>query len=156
MASADEVWCQLFSEPDAGSDLGSLRTKAIWDGEVWRITGTKVWSTWAQFADKGLLLARTGPLETRHRTIGAFVIDMDQPGIEVRPLVTMTGAAEFAEVAFDDAVVRPEDVVGERRPGMGGGDADARERAWALRDAPCRRPGQRSRRGSRSWHGSAS
>ena len=113
MASADVVWCQLFSEPDAGSDLGSLRTKAVWDGEVWRITGTKVWSTWAQYADRGLLLARTGPLETRHKTIGAFVIDMDQPGIDVRPLVTMTGAAEFAEIAFDDVIARPEDVVGE-------------------------------------------
>ncbi len=112
MASADEVWCQLFSEPDAGSDLASLRTRATADGDVWRVTGSKVWSTWAQFADKGLLLARTGPLETRHRTIGAFVIDMHQPGIEVRPLVTMTGAAEFAEVTFDGAVARPEDVVG--------------------------------------------
>ena len=112
MASADEVWCQLFSEPDAGSDLASLRTKAVWDGEVWRVTGTKVWSTWAQYADRGLLLARTGPLDTRHRTIAAFVIDMDQPGIEVRPLRTMTGTAEFAEIAFDDVVARPDDVVG--------------------------------------------
>jgi alkylation response protein AidB-like acyl-CoA dehydrogenase len=72
-----------------------------------------VWSTWAQFAQKGLLLARTGPLDTRHRTIGAFVIDMDQPGIEVRQVVTMTGAAEFAEVVFTDAIVHAEDVVGE-------------------------------------------
>ncbi len=113
MASADEVWCQLFSEPDAGSDLASLRTRAVPDGDEWRITGTKLWSTWGQFAHKGLILARTGPLETRHRTIGAFVIDMDQPGIEVRPLVTMTGAAEIAEVVFDDAVVRADDVVGD-------------------------------------------
>jgi alkylation response protein AidB-like acyl-CoA dehydrogenase len=113
MASAESVWCQLFSEPDAGSDLASLRTKAEKDGDVWRINGAKVWSTWAQFAQKGLLLARTGPLDTRHRTIGAFVIDMDQPGIDVRPLVTMTGAAEFAEVVFTDAVVRDEDVVGD-------------------------------------------
>ena len=113
IASAEDVWCQLFSEPDAGSDLASLRTKATFDGEVWRISGAKVWSTWAQFAQKGLLLARTGPLDTRHRTIGAFVIDMEQPGIEVRQVVTMTGAAEFAEVVFTDAIVQPEDVVGE-------------------------------------------
>jgi alkylation response protein AidB-like acyl-CoA dehydrogenase len=112
MPSAEQVWCQLFSEPDAGSDLASLRTKAVRDGDQWRITGTKVWSTWAQFAHKGLLLARTGPLGERHRAIGAFLIDMRQPGVEVRPLVTMTGAAEFAEVIFDGAVVDDDDVVG--------------------------------------------
>src|SRR3954452_24542813 len=113
MASAESVWCQLFSEPDAGSDLASLRTRAVQDGDCWRISGSKVWSTWAQFADKGLLLSRTGPLETRHKTIGAFVIDMRQPGVEVRPLVTMTGSAEFAEVVFDDAIVCGDDVVGD-------------------------------------------
>jgi alkylation response protein AidB-like acyl-CoA dehydrogenase len=112
MASAASVWCQLFSEADAGSDLAALRTKAEKDGDVWRINGSKVWSTWAQFAEKGLLLARTGPLATRHKTIGAFVVDMDQPGVEVRPLVTMTGSAEFAEVIFTDAIVRDDDVVG--------------------------------------------
>lgn len=117
MAGADEVWCQLFSEPDAGSDLASLRTRAEFDGGGWRINGAKVWSTWAQFAKRGLLLARTGPLDTKHRTIGAFVIDMDQPGVEVRPLVTMTGAAEFAEVVFTDAIVHPDDVVGEPSQG---------------------------------------
>jgi len=109
MAGADEVWCQLFSEPDAGSDLASLRTRAERDGDGWRITGTKLWSTWAQFAGKGLVLARTGPLDTRHRTIGAFVIDMDQAEIQVNPLTTMTGAAEFAEVVFDGAYVAADD-----------------------------------------------
>jgi len=114
MASAAEVWCQLFSEPDAGSDLASLRTRAVPDDDGnWRITGAKVWSTWAQFAHRGLLLARTGTLESRHRGITAFVIDMDQPGVDIHPLVTMTGAAEFAEVVFDGAVARAEDVVGE-------------------------------------------
>ena len=113
MAGADEVWCQLFSEPDAGSDLASLRTRAERDGDGWRITGTKLWSTWAQFAGKGLVLARTGPLDTRHRTIGAFVIDMDQAEIQVNPLTTMTGAAEFAEVVFDGAYVAADDVVGD-------------------------------------------
>lgn len=113
MASADVVWCQLFSEPDAGSDLASLRTRATPDGDGWRINGRKVWSTWAQFADKGVLLARTGPSESRHRGITAFVLDMRRPGIEVHPLVTMTGAAEFAEVTFDDVYVGPEGLVGE-------------------------------------------
>lgn len=119
MAGAEEVWCQLFSEPDAGSDLAALRTRATFDGEVWRIHGAKVWSTWAQFASKGLLLARTGPLADRHRSIAAFVIEMDQPGVDVHPLATMTGAAEFAEVTFDGAVVHPDDVVGDVAAGWG-------------------------------------
>jgi alkylation response protein AidB-like acyl-CoA dehydrogenase len=113
MASAEEVWCQLFSEPDAGSDLASLRTRAHPDGDGWRIAGTKVWSTWAQFAHKGLLLARTGTLESRHRGITAFVVDMRHPGVNVRPLMTMTGAAEFAEVTFTDVPVSSGDLVGE-------------------------------------------
>jgi alkylation response protein AidB-like acyl-CoA dehydrogenase len=113
IASADEVWCQLFSEPDAGSDLASLRTRAVEAGGGWVISGRKVWSTWAQFAGKGLILARTGTSESRHRGITAFVIDMHHPGVEVRPLVTMTGAAEFAEVTFDDVPVGTERLVGE-------------------------------------------
>lgn len=113
IASADEVWCQLFSEPDAGSDLASLRTRATESGDGWTISGRKVWSTWAQFAGKGLLLARTGTIESRHRGITAFVIDMEHPGVEVRPLVTMTGTAEFAEVTFDDVPVGPDRVVGD-------------------------------------------
>lgn len=113
MASADEIWCQLFSEPDAGSDLASLRTRAHPSDGGWRITGRKVWSTWAQFADKGMLLARTGPTDSRHRGISAFVIDMRQPGIEVNPLVTMTGASEFAEVTFDDVPVDADGLIGE-------------------------------------------
>jgi alkylation response protein AidB-like acyl-CoA dehydrogenase len=113
MGAAERVWCQLFSEPDAGSDLASLRTRAEPCEGGWRITGAKVWSTWAQFAQTGLVLARTGPLDSRHRGISAFVIDMDQPGVEVHPLTTMTGAAEFAEVVFDGALVRSEDLVGE-------------------------------------------
>ena len=113
MASADRVWCQLFSEPDAGSDLASLRTRAVADGDSFRVTGSKVWSTWGQFAHLGLLLARTGTIESRHRGITAFVIEMDQPGVTVHPLETMTGVAEFAEVVFDDAVVSSADVVGE-------------------------------------------
>jgi len=113
IASADEIWCQLFSEPDAGSDLTSLRTRAEPDGDGWRITGQKVWSTWAQFATWGLLLARTGTPESRHRGITAFVVDMSIPGIDVRPLNTMTGSAEFAEVFFDGARLPADALVGE-------------------------------------------
>ena len=113
MASAQEIWCQLFSEPDAGSDLASLRTRAELGPDGWTLNGQKVWSTWAQYATWGLLLARTGTAEERHRGISAFVFDMSTPGIEVRPLKTMTGSAEFAEIFFDNVVVSTESLMGE-------------------------------------------
>ncbi len=112
IASAEEIWCQLFSEPDAGSDLTSLRTRATPGDGGWRITGQKVWSTWAQYATWGFLLARTGTPESRHRGITAFVVDMATPGITVRPLQTMTRAAEFAEVFFDDVALPGDAPVG--------------------------------------------
>ena len=117
MASAQEIWCQLFSEPDAGSDLASLRTRAERGPHGWTINGQKVWSTWAQYATWGLLLARTGTPEERHRGITAFVFDMATPGIEVRPLKTMTGSAEFAEIFFDNVQLPAEALMGE----VGGG-----------------------------------
>lgn len=113
MASAEEVWCQLFSEPNAGSDLASLRTRALPTSEGWRVTGEKVWSTWAQFATYGLLLARTNTAASPHSGITAFVIDMTAPGVTVSPLTTMTGEDEFASVHLDDVLVRAIDVVGE-------------------------------------------
>jgi alkylation response protein AidB-like acyl-CoA dehydrogenase len=113
MATADEIWCQLFSEPDSGSDLASLRTRAVADGDGWNVTGEKVWSTWAQYARWGLLLARTGSAESRHRGISAFVVDMHSPGITVSPLRTMTGSAEFAAVHFDGVRLDREALVGE-------------------------------------------
>jgi alkylation response protein AidB-like acyl-CoA dehydrogenase len=113
MAAAEEIWCQLFSEPDAGSDLISLRTRARPVDGGFRIDGQKVWSTWAQYARWGLLLARTGSPEARHRGITAFVIEMDSPGIAIRPLTTMTGSAEFAEVFFNGLFVPTGAVVGE-------------------------------------------
>ena len=112
MAPAEKVWCQLFSEPDAGSDLAALRTRAEPDGDDWIVTGTKLWCTWGQFADLGLLLARTGSTDSRHRGITAFVIEMNSPGIEVRPLRSMTGVSEFAEVVFDGARVAGTQIVG--------------------------------------------
>jgi alkylation response protein AidB-like acyl-CoA dehydrogenase len=113
MAAAEEIWCQLFSEADAGSDLPSLRTRAERVDAGFRIDGQKVWSTWAQYARWGLLLARTGTAEARHRGITAFVIEMDRPGIAVRPLTTMTGSAEFAEVFFDGLLVPEDAVIGD-------------------------------------------
>ena len=113
MASAEHIWCQLFSEPDAGSDLASLRTRADATGDGWLINGQKVWSTWAHLAKRGLLLARTGSPEERHRGITAFVLEMSSPGIEVRPLRTMTGSVEFAEVFFNDVSLPSSAVLGE-------------------------------------------
>ena len=113
MAGADEIWCQLFSEPDAGSDLAALRTRAVPADDGWRVTGEKVWSTWAQFARYGLLLARTGELEERHRSLTAFVVDMQRPGVTVHPLTTMTGEDEFAAVHFDGVEVDADAVVGK-------------------------------------------
>jgi alkylation response protein AidB-like acyl-CoA dehydrogenase len=117
MAGADEVWCQLFSEPDAGSDLASLATKAVRDGDVWVVNGQKVWSTWGQYSHKALLLARTGTPESRHKGIAAFVVDVDTPGLEVRPLRTMTGEAEFAEVFLADVRISDADMVGGETDG---------------------------------------
>ena len=114
---AEHVWCQLFSEPDAGSDLASLRTQAVADGDGFVVTGQKVWSTDAQWADMGLLIARTDPTVDRHAGLTVFAIPMGLDGIEVRPIREMTGSAEFCEVFFDDVCVGSEHVLGE----IGGG-----------------------------------
>lgn len=108
----DETWCQAFSEPGAGSDLGSLRMRAVDEGEHWRVNGEKIWTSWAQYADRCLLLTRTGPLESAHRGITALFVDMDSPGITVRPLVAMTGEADFCSLFFDDVLVPKDRVLG--------------------------------------------
>ena len=104
--SGDVVGCQLFSEPDAGSDLASLRTRAVRDGDMWRITGQKVWSSGAHLSHVGELLARTSDDPAlRHKGLTMFVIDMNQPGVTVLPLRQMNGSAHFCEVYLDDVVV---------------------------------------------------
>ncbi|MHA7838514.1 MAG: acyl-CoA dehydrogenase family protein [bacterium] len=102
MLRGDEVWCQLFSEPEAGSDLAAVRTRGTVDGDELVLNGQKVWTTSAQHADFGFILARTNPDAPKHQGITFALVDMRQPGVEVRPLVTMTGDRHFNEVFFDD------------------------------------------------------
>lgn len=114
-----ERWCQGFSEPDAGSDLASLRCRAVDDGDSWVVTGQKIWTSYAKFASRILLLARTGTPESRHRGITAMLVDMDSPGVTVRPLAGMNGEDEFAEVFFDEVRVPKTRLIGEVNGGWG-------------------------------------
>lgn len=113
----EEIWCQLYSEPGAGSDLASLSTRAVLDGDEWVITGQKVWTSGAQNSQLAVLLARTDPEASKHRGITMFVLPMEQAGVTVRPLRQMTGNAEFNEVFLDRARLPREWVIGELNGG---------------------------------------
>jgi alkylation response protein AidB-like acyl-CoA dehydrogenase len=111
------AWCQLFSEPGAGSDLAGLSTRAVRDGDKWRVNGQKVWSSQAQEADFGMLIARTNVDVPKHAGISWFALALDQPGVTIRPLRESTGHAHFNEVFFDDAIVDHADLVGDEGNG---------------------------------------
>ena len=135
IVSGQVSWCQLFSEPDAGSDLANVKTRAVRDGDRWVIDGQKVWTSGATVADIGMLLARTDPSAPKHQGLSYFAFDMRQPGVEVRPLTEMTGRALFNEVFITGAFVDDVDRIGDlgtgwavanttlanERQGLGGG-----------------------------------
>ncbi|PHR14345.1 MAG: acyl-CoA dehydrogenase [Sphingopyxis sp.] len=113
----EEIWCQLFSEPAAGSDVAGLKTKAVKDGDEWVINGQKVWTSGAHYSDYGIVLVRTDPNVPKHKGLTMFIVDMKQPGVDVRPIHQASGGSEFNEVYFTDVRIPDSDRLGE--PGMG-------------------------------------
>src|SRR5687767_3754355 len=126
MLRGEEMWCQLFSEPEAGSDLANLSTRAVRDGDVFIVNGQKIWTSLAMVAKFGILIARTDPDTSKYTGISYFIVPMDLPGIEIRPLRNMVGGvgdAGFCEVFFTDVEVRAENLIGP----LHGGWAMAKE-----------------------------
>lgn len=117
LLSGEEFWCQLFSEPGSGSDLASLSTRAVRDGDEFIVNGQKIWTSGAQYAKYGILIARTDPDVAKHRGISYFICPMDLPGIEIRPITEMTGGHTFNEVFFTDVRLPAENLVGDLNDG---------------------------------------
>jgi alkylation response protein AidB-like acyl-CoA dehydrogenase len=119
MLAGEEMWCQLFSEPGAGSDLANLSTRAVRDGDVYVVNGQKIWTSLADVAQFGILIARTRTDVSKHRGISYFIVPMDLPGIEIRPIRNMTGGAGFNEVFFTDVRVPAANLIGDENLGWG-------------------------------------
>ena len=117
MLTGEEMWCQLFSEPDAGSDLANLSTRAVRDGDEFVVNGQKIWTSLADVAKFGILIARTDTEVSKHTGISYFIIDMATPGIEVRPIVNMSGGGLFNEVFFDEVRIPVDNLIGEEHQG---------------------------------------
>jgi alkylation response protein AidB-like acyl-CoA dehydrogenase len=117
LLAGEEVWCQLFSEPEAGSDLAGLRTRAERDGDEYIVNGQKIWTSGAHVSKFGILIARTNPTATKHKGISYFICPMDSPGIEIRPIIEMTGVHMFNEVFFTDVRIPAENLVGDENDG---------------------------------------
>ncbi|MCB0991681.1 MAG: acyl-CoA dehydrogenase family protein [Acidimicrobiales bacterium] len=114
---ADEVWCQMFSEPGAGSDVASLQSRAVKDGDEWVLNGQKVWTTLAHVCDRGIVIARTDPDQPKHRGISMFILDMTAPGVEIRPIHQVDGGMRFNEVFFNDVRIPADHQIGPLNEG---------------------------------------
>jgi len=115
--SGEDIWCQLFSEPGSGSDLASLGTRAVRDGAEWVVNGQKIWTSLAQFSRYGILIARTDPAAPKHQGISYFVCPIDAPGVEIRPIIEMTGAHTFNEVFLTDVRLPADNLIGDVNAG---------------------------------------
>ena len=131
----EEIWCQLFSEPSAGSDLGGIRLRAVRDGEDWVLNGQKIWTSWAHISDFGVIITRTDPSVPKHQGMTYFFVDMKSPGVEVRPIKQAAGGGEFCEVFFTDVRVPDASRLGEVNGGWQVAIATLMEERFAVTEA---------------------